>query len=248
MDVKRSATPQVVDNTPAWRRIADDIVASFARGDYEPGAALPPAQDLARAYGVHRHTVRQAFLFVQELGLLHIRRGAGAFFTGRRLPYRIGRRVRLRDNLRGLDLAIVSRIFESESAPCSELVARDLAIKTGAPVWRIGIVNSVGGQALSLSRHYACALRFSDLPERLASNGASFTAAFASYDIQDYERRSTHVTARSPRAQEADLLNISSADPVLATRSIDIENNGAPLQLVEAAFRGDRIELRVEAD
>lgn len=246
-DENRTNAP-VSENATAWGRIADDLVASFARGDYENGAALPPAQTLARSYGVHRHTARQAYLHLQELGLINIRPGAGAFFTGMRLPYSLGRRVRLRDNLRAFDLAIASRLVSCETAPCGEALAKELTIKPDGCVWRIGIVNSAGELALSTSRHIVCATRFPDMSERLIAEGHSFTAAFASFGIADYERRSTRVTARLPRADEAALLGISPADPVLATRALDVTGDGAPLQVVEAVFRGDRIELRVETD
>jgi GntR family phosphonate transport system transcriptional regulator len=235
MSDKSSAHAPVSANAIAWRRIADDLVARFARGDYENGAALPPAQDLARHYGVHRHTVRQACLHLKELVLITIRPGAGAFFTGLRLPYRIGRRVRLRDNLRAFDLAISGRLVSCVTAPCGEALGNELAIEPGA-------------RALSASLHLVCATRFPDLPERLMAESHSFTAAFASFGIVDYERRSTHVTARLPRADEAAMLDISPADPVLATRSLDVTGDGAPLQVVEGAFRGDRIELHVETD
>jgi GntR family phosphonate transport system transcriptional regulator len=242
-----SGAPHSTDAT-AWRRIADDLASRLVRGDYESGAALPPAQDLARSYGVHRHTVRQACLHLQELGLITIRRGAGAFSTGLRLPYSIGRRVRLRDNLRAFDLAIESRIVNCGKEPAGAALARELAIQENATVWRIGIVNSAGDCALSASWHFACATRLPDLRDRLAAEGCSFTAAFASYGIADYQRRSTHITARLPRSDEASLLGILPGDPLLATRSLDVTTDGAPLQVVEGVFRGDRFELRVETE
>ncbi len=245
---EESAVPSAKNATTAWQRIADDLTAAFARGDFADGAALPPAQDLARVHGVHRHTVRQAYIHLQEQGLITIRRGAGAFYTGMRLPYRIGRRVRLRDNLRAFNVAIAGRIVDSQYDACSAALAQELSIAPAAPVWRIDVLNSARDVALSISRHHACATRFPDLPDRLEAGGGSFTAAFSTYGIADYERRSTHVTARLPKPEEAARLGITPTDPVLATRSIDITADGEPLQVVEAAFRGDRIELRVERD
>ncbi len=242
------SAPRAQNATTAWRRIADELAAAFARGDFSDGAALPPAQDLARTHGVHRHTVRQAYIHLQEQGFITIRRGAGAFYTGLRLPYRIGRRVRLRDNLRAHNVTVVGRIVNSTRVTSTAVLALELAIKPGAPVWRIDILNSTKDLALSLSRHHACATAFPDLPMRLAAGGGSFTAAFLSYGLEDYERRSTHITARLPSLDEASALGILPSEPVLATHALDVTSAGEPLQAVDAAFRGDRIELRVETD
>jgi DNA-binding GntR family transcriptional regulator len=156
--------------------------------------------------------------------------------------------VRLRDNLRALNVAISAQIVSCMRLDCTTTLARELLIAPRAPIWCIDILNCVGDLALSISRHRACATVFPELPDRLQAGQGSFTAAFSSYDIADYERRSTQITARLPNADEAAWLGITPADPVLSTRSLDITAKGAPLQVVEAAFRGDRIELRVEID
>ena len=54
----------------AWRRIADELAAAIEKGDYVPGDTLPASVALAERYGVHRHTVRQAFRHLAEQGLV----------------------------------------------------------------------------------------------------------------------------------------------------------------------------------
>ena len=43
-----------------WRRIADEIENSIARGVFEPGSKLPSEVEIAGRFGVNRHTVRRA--------------------------------------------------------------------------------------------------------------------------------------------------------------------------------------------
>ncbi|MDB5651675.1 MAG: phosphonate metabolism transcriptional regulator PhnF, partial [Hyphomicrobiales bacterium] len=97
----------------AWRRIADDLARAILSGRYDIGSALPPAQDLARQNHVHRHTVRQAYKHLEDMGLVKIQQGRGTFVTGARLPYRLGRRVRFRENLRALDVPATGRVLSS---------------------------------------------------------------------------------------------------------------------------------------
>ncbi|HHB81205.1 MAG TPA: GntR family transcriptional regulator, partial [Aliiroseovarius sp.] len=45
---------------PIWKAIAETLAAEIARGHYAPGAKLPTEAQLARRFGVNRHTVRRA--------------------------------------------------------------------------------------------------------------------------------------------------------------------------------------------
>lgn len=230
-----------------WKRIADAIASELTRGAYSSGEALPPAQDLARQFGVHRHTVRQAYRHLQDLGLVNIQQGRGTFATGTKLPYRIGRRVSFRENLKALDLEAQSRIIASDVMTSSFEIGLDLQLLTGTSLWCIRMVNEADGAPISISTHYLACKSFPDLPNRLAASDASLTQAFKLYGIEAYERQSTHISARPITPDEAKLLETEPGTIVLTARSLDTRN-GSTLQLVETAFRADRIQLTVEND
>lgn len=67
-----------------WRQVALDIEADITSGALPPKAKLPSASDLADRYGVARVTVRRAFEYLQEAGLLTVVRGRGTFVTPKR--------------------------------------------------------------------------------------------------------------------------------------------------------------------
>jgi GntR family phosphonate transport system transcriptional regulator len=230
-----------------WKRIADEIAGELTRGSYASGDALPPAQDLARQYGVHRHTVRQAYRHLQDLGLVDIQQGRGTFATGTPLPYRIGKRVSFRENLKAFDLEAESRIVANDVMTASGELGRELAVSTGTPLWRISMANEAGQSPLSLSTHYLVCSRFPNLPRRLTECDGSFTKTFRAYGIEAYERQSTRIAARLAKLEEADLLETEPQAVLLTARSLDW-CEGQTLQIVETAFRADRIELLVEND
>jgi GntR family transcriptional regulator, phosphonate transport system regulatory protein len=241
----RAMEPQEISTT--WKRIADEIAGELTRGAYSSGEALPPAQDLARQYGVHRHTVRQAYRHLQDLGLVNIQQGRGTFATGTLLPYRIGRRVSFRENLKAFDLEAQSRIIASDVMTASPEVARELGLTTGTALWYIRMANEADSAPLSLSTHYLACKTFPDLPRKLLESGGSFTKAFLSFGIKTYERLSTRISGRLATPEEADLLDAEPYSVLLTAKSIDSVQN-QPLQWIETAFRADRIELLVEND
>ena len=68
---------------PIWRQIHDTLMDEIEAGTYPAGARLPTEAALARRFQVNRHTVRRAIAVLREAGLVHPRRGAGVFVTGR---------------------------------------------------------------------------------------------------------------------------------------------------------------------
>ena len=62
-----------------YRQIADQIRALIGRGEFAPGARLPPERDLARQLGVSRPSVREALIALEVEGLVDVRIGSGIY-------------------------------------------------------------------------------------------------------------------------------------------------------------------------
>lgn len=67
------------DEQHKFQRIADDLMAAIAAGDYQPGDRLPGENVLARDYGVAVMTARAALRVLRNQGQAEARRGAGVF-------------------------------------------------------------------------------------------------------------------------------------------------------------------------
>lgn len=230
----------------AWKRIADDLCLLLENGDMQEGDCLPTAAELATRYGVHRHTVRQAYLHLQELGLVRTEQGRGTFFQGAQLVYPLGRRVRFRETLRRQALDPKSRIISCDEVPAPANMALRLGLKPGEPIWRAIMLNLTGPSPLSIGRHHVSLKRAPRLNEDLAAAGGSITAAFAASGICDYERHSTKISARLASEDESAWLKLATRAPVLVTNGLDCDRDGKPLQVTEAIFRADKMELLVE--
>lgn len=62
-----------------YRQIADQIRALIGRGEFAPGARLPPERDLAKQLGVSRPSVREALIALEVEGLVDVRIGSGIY-------------------------------------------------------------------------------------------------------------------------------------------------------------------------
>lgn len=233
---------------PRWTQIANALAAAIERGDYVHGATLPAATTVAARYGVHRHTVRQAFRHLQDLGLVSVERGRGTVVTADRFPYRLGRRVSLRGNFGAQGIAVEGRLESSSIVVAEPGMAERLGVETGAHLWAIRTLNHAAGVPVSTGLHHLSVERFPDFDRRIEAHRASITAAFRTYGIEDYVRLSTRLSARLAMPHEIKLLALDGPEPVLQSLALDGLPDGTPLQDIAGAFAGHAVEMVIDLE
>jgi GntR family transcriptional regulator len=67
------------DPRPPYLQVAEDLRASIAAGDFQPGEKLPSGRDLARRYGVALMTMQRALGLLRDEGLVASYQGRGVF-------------------------------------------------------------------------------------------------------------------------------------------------------------------------
>lgn len=67
------------DTQRLYERIAQELAAKIARGEYKVGQRLPSERDLAQAFAVSRATLREAIIALELDGLVEVRTGSGVF-------------------------------------------------------------------------------------------------------------------------------------------------------------------------
>ncbi len=234
------------DGGTAWRRIADGLAAAIEKGDYAPGDTLPASVALAEHYGVHRHTVRQAFRHLAEQGLVSVSRGRGTQVNARRFPYPLGRRVSMRANFGKLGITASSRMLSAVQVAGEAETCAQLGVRVGAPLWRLQGLSLADGMPMGTGTHWLSVERFPDFDRVYAQAEASMTAAFRAVGIEDYVRRSTRLMARLASDREAELLGIAPGSAVMVSMAVDALPDLTPIHLVDSVFAGERMEMVVE--
>lgn len=241
-----AADAGTVDAGTAWRRIADDLAGSIGKGKYAAGDTLPAATALAERYGVHRHTVRQAFRHLAELGLVTVSRGRGTQVSARRVPYPLGRRVSMRANLGRIGLVGSSEMLSAGQIEGDADTCEALGLQQGEPLWRVEGLSLADGTPMGTGTHWLSVARFPGFDEAFRAADASMTAALKAYGITDYVRLSTRLTARLASEREASLLRIEPGAPVMVSVAVDALPDLTPIHLVSSVFAGERMEMVVE--
>lgn len=231
--------------TAIWREIAATLQGEIARGHVPPGGRLPTEAELAARFGVNRHTVRHALAALAADGLVHSRRGAGVFVTGRAADYPLGRRVRFHQAVTAAGMTPSRCLTRSDTRPADATEADQLALPEGAPVHVFEGVSLADGHPIAMFRSVFPAARLPDLPQAMAQTN-SVTAALVACGVEDYTRASTRLTAKAAKPMLALALQIKEGAPVLRSVAINVDAAGVPVEYGTTWFAGDRVTLTVD--
>jgi GntR family phosphonate transport system transcriptional regulator len=228
-----------------WRQIADNIRTDIGSGLFDGARKLTPEHELAKRFGVNRHTVREAIASLVHEGVLRSEQGRGTFVQQRRrFAYPIGPRTRFSTGLDGQAHELRGLLISHAYEPASERVAAGLEIEPGARVLRLETLSEADGQRLSRATSHFDAARFEGLEEIFADT-RSITASFKKFGIDDYLRRSTLVSARHADAADLADLRLSPGSIVLVTVAVNDDLGGVPVQFSETRFAASRVEFSI---
>jgi len=228
-----------------WRQVADGIERGIANGTFAPGEKLPGETEIADAYRVNRHTVRRALATLAERGLVRAERGSGTYVEAQRLAYPLRSRTRFSEIVGAGGQEPRGQLIEASDDIATRELARELGLKTGAPLIRIEALRSADRTPISVSTAWLCAARFAGAGDVFA-NVRSMTKLLAHYGIRDYRRASTRITAAIADATDAARLDLALGRPVLVVDATDVDIQGKPIVTKRARFAAERVEFLVE--
>jgi GntR family transcriptional regulator, phosphonate transport system regulatory protein len=230
-----------------WRQVADGIERGIADGTYVAGEKLPGETEIAETYRVNRHTVRRALATLAERGLVRAERGSGTYVEGqRRLAYPLRSRTRFSEIVGAGGHEPRGRLIEAGTDSATRELARELGLKTGAPLIRIESVRLADRTPISVSTTWLSADRFPDAGKVFAAT-RSMTKLLAHYGIHDYRRSTTKITAAIADATDATHLDLPLGRPVLVIDATDVDMAGEPLNTKRGRFAAERVEFLVES-
>src|SRR6201996_8710424 len=144
-----------------WRQVADGIERGIADGLYPPGERLPGEMEIAETYRVNRHTVRRALAVLAERGLVRAERGSGTYVESRRLAYPLRSRTRFSEIVGAVGQEPRGQLIDASEEAATRELARELGLKTGAPLVRIEALRLADRTPICVSTTWLSAERFS---------------------------------------------------------------------------------------
>ncbi|TLP44773.1 phosphonate metabolism transcriptional regulator PhnF [Cohaesibacter sp. CAU 1516] len=229
-----------------WRQIADAIRAGISSGLGDDSGKLPPEMELAKQFGVNRHTVRSAISALVNDGILRAEQGRGTFIIEpNRLTYPISKRTRFSAGMAAQGTTGSTVLVSCDRVAAKHDVAEALGLPLDAPVFSARTVGMGDDIPVSRSTSWYDAARFPDFAKQYQSLG-SVTKAFAACGLSDYVRHSTIIEAYHATVDDVRIMRLTPGAIVLVTHAINHDLEGRPIEYSKTRFSADRINLEID--
>lgn len=237
-DPTRLPKPYVV------RTALEEILADLGVDD-----PVPPERELAVRFGVARETVRQALHELLVQGLIE-RRGRGTVVARPKLTQPLSLKSYTEGAVKmGRDPGRI--LVTWQDSPATGELAAGLDIAAGDPVIHLERILLADGRRIGLESTYLPAERFSFLtPAFGAGEFDPTTSLYAALRARGVEFGSAveRIETVLPSPREADLLDSTTAMPMLLLNRRSLDVHGTPIETVRALYRGDRVAFEAILD
>lgn len=232
---------------PVYLQIADELRRNIQESVFEVGDRLPTEAELSAQFGVNRHTLRRAMEVLRNEGIVQVARGRGTFVVSTPITFPIGKRVRFNKSLKAQALNPKFQVIRAIETTASAKVAACLELADGDAIIlyeRLGIIDDV---PVSLSSSHFPSARFPNLVSYCQTYNSISEMLQREYEC-DHIRRSTRLSARLARTKDARLLRMPATKPILLSESVNVDQQGAVIEYGVTRFRGDRMEIVIDAE
>ena len=228
-----------------YRSLAETLRNQIVEGKLSSGSRLPGEISLGQTCNLNRHTVRAALSELENEGLIYKIQGKGTFVSVRKIPYTISPGTSFSGTLEKLGLQGKPTLLEAKIVECPSDIAEVLNCKTGSMMVELEILRRIEEFPVCLTTSWLSAERFPDLLDHIRPFRSLYGMLKRVYKLNSPKRVWSRIEASLPDIPEQDALQMSAHTPILVTRSLATDSDGAPIELSHSRCRSDAYTLHV---
>jgi GntR family transcriptional regulator len=221
---------------PLYFQLAQHFESAIKSGALAAGARLDNEVELAERLGLSRPTVRAAFLYLANKGMVVRKRGAGTLVA----KERIDRDVELSslyDDLAAAGRAPKTQVTRNEIGHATEQVARALQLPERALVICLERIRLADGEPIALMHNY--------LPSALIHLPTDMLAEHGLYELLRASgirpaSATQRMSAKNASATEARILNETRGAALLTMERIAYDETDRPVEFGQHLYRASR--------
>jgi len=210
---------------PLYFQLAQHFESAIRSGSLKVGARLENEVQLAERLGLSRPTVRAAFLYLVNKGLVVRKRGAGTLVANERIDRNV-ELTSLYDDLAASGRIPSTRVLKAEVSHASDQVAEALQLPARALVMSLERIRLADGEPMALMHNYL--LEEHGLYELLRASGIGLYSA------------TQRMGAKNASATEARTLDETRGTALLTMERIAYDQAGRPVEFARHLYRASR--------
>jgi len=224
---------------PLYFQLAQHLEAAIRSGALEAGARLENEAELAAHLGLSRPTVRSAFLYLANKGMIVRKRGAGTVVASPRIDRDVGL-TSLHDDLAAAGRAPVTDVVRNEVDHAPDTVARALQLPERALVICLERIRFADGEPIALMHNFLPAALIHLSTAMLAEHGLYELLRASGIRLGSATER---ISAKNASLSEARSLGETRGTALLTMERIAYDEGGRPVEFGQHLYRASRYAL-----
>ncbi len=226
---------------PLYFQLAQHFETAIRSGALKAGARLENEVELAERLGLSRPTVRAAFGYLVNKGMVIRKRGAGTLVTRERIDRDV-ELTSLYDDLEAAGRAPATRGMRNEVGHAPEHVARALRLPERALVICLERIRLADGEPIALMHNFLPAGLVHLTSEMLAEHGLYELLRASGIRLDSATQR---MSAKNASATEARTLNETRGAALLTMERVAFDDNVRPIEFGQHLYRASRYAFTI---
>jgi DNA-binding GntR family transcriptional regulator len=231
--------PIIIDRAspvPLYFQVAQHFESAIRSGALKVGARLDNEVQLAAVLGLSRPTVRAAFLYLANKGLVVRKRGSGTLVANDRIDRNI-ELTSLYDDLAASGRTPATQVLKAEVSHASDQVAEALRLPERTPVMSLERIRLADGEPMALMHNYLPAGLIQLNAEMLEQHGLYELLRASGVGLYSATQR---MGAKNASAAEARTLGETRGAALLTMERTAYDQAGRPVEFARHLYRASR--------
>ncbi len=229
---------------PLYYQLKQILLEKINGAEWKPGDLIPSEQELQESFGLSRTTVRQTLSEMVHEGLLNRQRGRGTFVAFPQMTHDPAKRLGWSEYLQEQGIEPGWQMIEAGWTDPPDGVRAKLGIKENGRIYRIHRLRLANGTPIGYHYAYLPEFMVEYINEDDFSNGGSLRYMRKAPQMNRSLANRT-IEATLADKPEMALLGAKKGAPILTIERIVKAEDGTPLELLWAAYLGERFKYQV---
>ncbi|NOX14983.1 MAG: GntR family transcriptional regulator [Epsilonproteobacteria bacterium] len=207
---------------------------------YKPNDLLPPESKLLKTYKVSRITVRKAMEELEREGIIVKKQGLGTFVREKKILYDANSIGSLTQRLAKQNHSLQTETLEYEIITSRHYVKELLKCDTLVLIKRFRVLD---GTPFALMKNYIDIKKAPNLQKNFKIESL-YTFLKKEYNIEFYSAEET-VEARAATKEEAKILEIKEAAPLLLLHRLSFDKDNDPVEFSDIVIKSDMYKHKI---
>ncbi len=226
------------DPQPIYLQIASQVQTAIEDKSIVPGAMLPPAQILCEHLGISKMTLRQAYGVLERKGYLETRRGVGTYAMGGRIEKKIAGLTSFSEEVKARGGVPTSKVLGIRIVPPNHDVQASLALEDGEHVFEMKRLRFSDGTPLAVEIVQVPHKLFNGIDQLDWEKESLYRVMEDVYNVK-LSRCLSEIMATSATREQAELLHISAASPLLVINRKSYSTEEVPVEHSITCYSGN---------